>query len=203
MLSQGVNLVLTEMIVRIVGGSLRGRSLRAPASRLTRPTSDRTREALFSILGAMPEFDIDDARVIDLFAGTGALGFEALSRGAQFSLFVETDSAARGVLRDNSDTLELMGVSKIYKRDATQLGPRPASVGPVFDLAFLDPPYEKDLATRALEQLDKGGWLAPSAMVIVEESARITFVPPATYQLFDTRKYGDTSLHFMLYNGSA
>ena len=185
--------------MRIVGGNLRGRTLRAPRSDKTRPTSDRTREALFSIIGALPDFDLEEARVIDLFAGTGALGLEALSRGAAFALFVETDSIARGVLRDNMDTLDVMGASKIYKRDATQLGLRPASVGPIFDLAFLDPPYGKSLAESALAQLVKGDWLAPEALVIVEESARTEFLPPAHYTLFDTRTYGDTALHLMRY----
>ena len=130
--------------MRIVAGRFRGRPLAAPDGRATRPTSDRARQALFDTLAhAAWAPDLEGARVIDLFAGSGALGFEALSRGAAFTLFVETDEAARGAIRENIDALDLFGATRVHRRDATDLGPRPASAGAPFDLAFLDPPYRQ------------------------------------------------------------
>ena len=138
--------------MRIVAGEWRGRTLIAPPGTETRPTADRVRQALFDILMHAPWAGrslIEDASVLDVFAGTGALGLEALSRGAGFCLFVETDPAARGAIRDNIEALgakgELFGRTRIHRRDATELGPRPAGDGAPFDLSFLDPPYAKSL----------------------------------------------------------
>src|SRR5512139_1230648 len=132
--------------MRIVSGEFRGKALKAPAGQATRPTSDRARQAIFNILEHAPwSKGVREARVIDLFAGSGALGLEALSRGASFCLFVETDEAARGAIRENIEAMQLFGVTRVHRRDATDLGPRPASAGAPFDIAFLDPPYAKGL----------------------------------------------------------
>jgi 16S rRNA (guanine966-N2)-methyltransferase len=132
--------------LRIVSGRFKGRAVVAPPGKGTRPTSDRARQALFDVIAhAAWARDLDGARVIDLFAGSGALGLEALSRGASFCLFVETDEAARGSIRENIDALNLFGETRVHRRDATDLGPRPASAGGPFDIAFLDPPYRQGL----------------------------------------------------------
>ena len=145
--------------MRIVGGRLRGRKLAAPSSQAIRPTSDRLRESLFNILAHAYGDPVTGARVLDLFAGTGALGLEALSRGAAFALFVDDGAEARALIRENVATLGLGGVTRIFRRDATRLGP----VHPLapFSLAFLDPPYGKGLAEQALASAHDGGWLRP------------------------------------------
>ena len=135
--------------MRIVGGRLGGRTLLAPKSQAIRPTADRLREALFNILQHSYGDPVEGARVLDLFAGTGALGLEALSRGAAFVLFVDDGAEARALLRGNVDALGAGGASKVYRRDATRLGP--AHPMEPFSLAFLDPPYGKGLAERALD----------------------------------------------------
>src|SRR5215475_1594705 len=143
--------------MRIVGGQFKGRALVTPAGQATRPTSDRAREAVFNILAHAPWSDgFEGKRVIDLFAGSGALGLEAISRGAAFALFVETDAAARGAIRDNIEALGLFGVTRIHRRDATDLGLKPAGLGDPFDLVFLDPPYGKGLGETALSRLREG-----------------------------------------------
>ncbi len=179
--------------MRIVGGSHKGRAIAAPAGRDTRPTSDRVREAVFNILAhGIANFTVDGARVLDLFAGSGALGLEALSRGARFVQFVEEASAARGVIRINADSMGLIGQVKIWRRDATRMGP--CAPQPPFDLAFADPPYSKGLADRALASLMDGGWLAPGAVVVVEEAAGVDVALPAGLSLLDDRTYGDSKV---------
>ncbi len=176
--------------MRIIGGEFSGRRLATPKGRDTRPTADRTRESLFNILAAREDVEFKDARVIDLFAGSGALGFEALSRGAAIALFVETDAAARGAIRDNIEKLGLFGATRIHRRSATALGAKPASVGPPFTLAFIDPPYGRDLVEPTLAALRDGAWLAPGAVVIVEQGKD---EPPAVADRFeetDRRIYG-------------
>src|SRR5205823_4537516 len=154
--------------MRIVGGKLGGRSLAAPSGRDTRPTSDKVREAIFNILThGIEGFSIEDARVLDLFAGTGALGLEALSRGARFCQFVDDAAEARGLIRHNADALGVIGKCKIWRRDATRLGW--AAPQPPFDLVFADPPYNKGIGEKALVSLVSGGWLAPGAIVVLEE----------------------------------
>ncbi|MEO9969471.1 MAG: 16S rRNA (guanine(966)-N(2))-methyltransferase RsmD [Hyphomonadaceae bacterium] len=164
--------LLLPTVMRIVAGKFKGRPLTTPKGRATRPTSDRARETLFNVLAhadwAPP---LEDARIIDLFAGSGSLGLEALSRGAAFSLFVDTDNSARGAIRSNIETLALFGVSRIHRRSATALGPRPANLGDAFDLVFIDPPYNKDLVLPALQELKIGGWLNASAVAVVETGA--------------------------------
>src|SRR4051794_30459094 len=150
--------------MRVVGGRLKGRSLASPSSRDIRPTADRLRESLFNILVHAYGDPIEGARVLDLFAGTGALGIEAISRGATFALFVDNGAEARALLRNNIDALGLGGVTKVFRRDAADLG----SAHPVepFSLAFLDPPYGKGLAEKALASLRDGGWLGPGASAV-------------------------------------
>src|SRR5271156_5592074 len=144
--------------MRIVGGRLKGRVLLTPSSRAIRPTSERLRESIFDILEHRFPGQIEGARVVDLFAGTGALAIEALSRGARFALFVDNGAEARALLRGNVEALGLGGVTRIWRADATSLGKAPTSAP--FSLAFLDPPYDKGLATPALAALGVGGWLA-------------------------------------------
>ena len=188
--------------MRIVGGRMRGRQLVAPEDDATRPTSDRVREAIFNILAhGIPEFSLERARVLDLFAGTGALGLEALSRGAAYCLFVEEAAAARAAVRRNVEALGLTGVTKIYRRDATQLGP--ASGRDRFDLAFLDPPYGQGLAERALSSAAAGGWLAHDALAVIEEHKDAVVVPPGNFLVLDRRSWGDTQVTFARYARSA
>lgn len=184
--------------MRIVSGAYRGRTLTAPEGRATRPTADRVRQALFDVL-AHASFapDLDGARIIDLFAGSGALGLEAMSRGAAYCLFVETDEAARGAIRTNLDALGLIGAGRVHRRDATDLGPRPATDGAPFDLAFLDPPYAKGLGEAALAGLLAGGWLAPDALCVLERGADEADPAVAGFDLIDTRRWGPAAVHFM------
>jgi 16S rRNA (guanine966-N2)-methyltransferase len=181
--------------MRIVGGRYRGRVLAAPRSQAIRPTADRLRESLFNVLMHSYGDPVSGARVLDLFAGTGALGLEALSRGAAFVLFVDDRAEARGLIRANVDALRAGGVTKIFRRDATRLGP----AGPVepFLLAFLDPPYGKGLAEKALIAAREGGWLKSGALVVVEEAADALFAPPTGFEELERRKYGDTQLVFL------
>src|SRR5581483_11525653 len=154
--------------MRIVGGRFRGRTLAAPKSQAIRPTADRLREALFNILIHAYGDPVTGARVLDLFAGTGALGLEAMSRGASFALFVDEGAEARALIRGNVEALGLGGATRIFRRDATRLG----AAHPVepFALVFLDPPYGRGLAPKALASARAGGWLLPGALVVVEEA---------------------------------
>jgi 16S rRNA (guanine966-N2)-methyltransferase len=181
--------------MRIVGGRLRGRTLAAPKSQAIRPTADRLRESLFNILAHAYDDPVNDARVLDLFAGTGALGFEALSRGAAFVLFIDDGAEARALLRENVEALGVGGTTKVYRRDATKLGP----VAPLdpFSLAFLDPPYGKGLAEQALAAARDGGWLTDSAIAVVEEAADVAFEAPEGFEELERRKYDDTEFVFL------
>lgn len=182
--------------MRIVGGRFRSTALATPSGPDIRPTGDRVRESLFNILlHGVERFDIDGARVLDLFAGTGALGLEALSRGAAYVHFVEDDVTARGLIRRNIEAVGATGVTKIYRRDATRLG-EPGTLRP-FDLVFADPPYGRGLAEKALVSAAGGGWLAPGAVAVVEERASADFAAPEGFALLDRRVYGDTALHFL------
>ncbi len=183
--------------MRIVGGALRGRALSGPRSQAIRPTSERLRESVFDILAHRFGDPVSGANVVDLFAGAGALGLEAVSRGAARALFVDDGAEARALLRANIEALGLGGVTRIFRRDATKLGAAPA--GERFSLAFLDPPYGKDLATQALIALVDGDWLAPDAIVVVEESARAQVDLPPNLLREDERHYGDTQFVFARY----
>ena len=176
--------------MRIVGGRFKGRTLRGPSSHATRPTSDRLREALFNVLAHAYGDPADGARVLDLFAGTGALGLEALSRGAKFAVFVDEAAEPRGLIRANVEALGLGGVTRIFRRDATKLGTAFAS--DAFDLVFCDPPYGRGLALMALTSAREGGWLAPAALIVVEESVEAAFAAPEGFDELERRRY-DTS----------
>jgi 16S rRNA (guanine966-N2)-methyltransferase len=181
--------------MRVVGGRLKGRNIASPASNAIRPTQDRLRESLFNILVHAYANPIDGARVLDLFAGTGALGIEAVSRGAKFVLFVDNGAEARALLRNNVEALGLGGVTKVYRRDATNLGP--AHPMEPFSLVFLDPPYGKGLADTALTSLREGGWLVPDALVVVEEATAAAFAAPDGYDELERRTYDDTEFAFL------
>jgi len=181
--------------VRIVGGELRGRSLIAPSTQAIRPTSDRTRESVFNVLAHRFGDRLEGARVLDLFAGTGALGIEALSRGAAFCMFIEDSPEGRGLIRTNVEALGLTGRTKIFRRDATALG-EAGTVQP-FALVFADPPYGRGLGERALESARRCGWLAPHALCVVEEAASAGFTPGEGFTQLDERAYGETVVHFL------
>jgi len=178
--------------MRIVGGARRGLKLAEvgagdPAAHL-RPTSDRVREAIFNLLMNGPYGNpVDGARVLDLFAGSGALGLEALSRGAARVAFVDDGTTARALLRQNIEKMQAMGVTDVWRRDATRMGP---NRGQPYDLVFLDPPYGKGLGERALTSLAEGGWIAPETLIVWEEGADLT--PPAGFAACDQRRYGET-----------
>lgn len=178
--------------MRIVGGARRGLVLAEigegdPQAHL-RPTSDRVREAIFNLLtNSARENPVPGARVLDLFAGTGALGLEALSRGAARVAFVDDGAKARAFLRANIEKMQAMGVTDVWRRDATRLGP---NRGPGYGLVFLDPPYHKGLGEAALASAIEGGWLAPGATVVWEEGTAP--LPPPGFEMLDQRKYGDT-----------
>ncbi|MBO6814247.1 MAG: 16S rRNA (guanine(966)-N(2))-methyltransferase RsmD [Rhizobiaceae bacterium] len=176
--------------MRIVAGKYRGARIAAPKGMATRPTTDRTRESLFNILQNRMAFD--GIRVLDLFAGSGALGLEAMSRGASSCLFVDDSHAARAAIRQNVETLGLAGQTGLFRRDATRLG----SVGTrkPYDLVFADPPYGKGLGERAASSLVEGGWMNPEAVFVLEE--RNSAFPPLLhgFVLTDRRDYGETTI---------
>lgn len=179
--------------MRIVGGSLKGRVLATPKGQATRPTSDRVREAIFNILAhGIPGFKLEGARVLDLFAGTGAMGLEALSRGAKYCHFVDESAEARGLIRANADSLGLIGQCKIWRRDAANLGP--CAPLPGFDLVFVDPPYGKGLGEKALASVVKGTWLNPGAVLVLEEAVKAVLGGIAGLHALDQRAYGDTQV---------
>ncbi|MFT6451179.1 MAG: 16S rRNA (guanine966-N2)-methyltransferase [Halocynthiibacter sp.] len=184
--------------MRIISGDFRGKTLasvgKGDAAAHLRPTSDRVRESLFNVLmgGALGDDPITDARVLDLFAGTGALGLEALSRGAAHVTFVDDGIKARSLIRENVDICRAAGSTKIFRRDATKLG---EVQGAPFDLIFLDPPYGKALGEKALSGALAGGWFAPGALIIWEESAPM--LAPECFEILNTRKYGDTHITFL------
>ena len=182
--------------MRVVAGNHRGRALATPKDEAIRPTSDRVRESVFNILAhGIDNFVLDGARVIDLFAGTGALGIEAISRGAGYCLFVEEAPEARALIRTNVEALGLTGVTRIFRRDATDIGPC-GNMEP-YAVAFLDPPYGKGLAERALASARDGGWLTPGALAVVEEAVDSKFTPPDGFEEIERRDYGDTQLVFL------
>ena len=180
--------------MRVVGGRLRGRALAGPKSSAIRPTADRLRESVFNILVHAYGDPINGARVLDLFAGSGALGIEALSRGADFALFVDDGAEARALIRENVTTLGLGGITRIFRRDATTLGP--AHPVEPFSLVFLDPPYGHGLAAPALISAHEGAWLAPGAFIVVEEAGKSAFALPPGFAELERRGYGDTEFVF-------
>jgi 16S rRNA (guanine966-N2)-methyltransferase len=161
-----------------------------------RPTSDRVRESVFNILAhGIDGFSLTGARVIDLFSGTGALGIEAVSRGAAYCLFVEEAAEARALIRRNVEALGLTGETRIFRRDATDLGPA-GNMEP-YAVAFLDPPYGKGLGEKALAGLAEGDWLTPGAVCVLEERAGSNLIIPAAFEQLDARTWGDTEVRFL------
>ncbi|MCL6706081.1 16S rRNA (guanine(966)-N(2))-methyltransferase RsmD [Pseudomonas sp. R2.Fl] len=186
--------------MRIVGGEFRGRTLATPKTSAIRPTTDRTRESLFNIVAhAYPEA-LDGTRVIDLFAGTGAVGIEALSRGCRAALFVENSVEGRSLLWENIDALGLHGRAKILRRDATLLGG--VSTMEPFHFLFADPPYGKGLGEKALAAAHSGGWLVPGALVVLEERADVEVHLDPAFVFVEDRGFGDTRMHFYRYQPS-
>ena len=185
--------------MRIIGGKFKSTALasvgKGDEGAHLRPTTDRVRESLFNVLTHGDYPDIEGAKVLDLFAGTGALGLEALSRGAASVQFVDDGNKANSLIRQNIKTLGVRGQTKIYRRNATKLGDNRDAP---FDLVFLDPPYGKGLGEKALAQCIAGGWLADGALIVWEENKPIT--PPADITLVDARRYGDTTISILTYS---
>ncbi len=184
--------------MRIVGGRLKGRALKSPGSDAIRPTSDRLRETVFNILAHSYGNPAEGARVIDLFAGTGAMGIEALSRGAAFTLFVDNGAEACTILRANIAVLALTGAAQILRRDARKLGDAPEREG--FNLVFLDPPYGRGFVLPTLAALDDGGWLCKQALVIIEETTKATIDLPGNFTLSEARRFGTTQIAIARFN---
>ncbi len=181
--------------MRIVAGEFKGRQIVAPTGRDTRPTTDRVRESLFNKL-EHNDGGLSGKRVLDLFAGSGALGLEALSRGASFALFVDTDAKARGAIRENIEALSLTGRTRLFRRDAYDLGPKPANVGDAFDLVFMDPPYADEQLDRLVNTLLTKEWLADGAQLVIERGSDQIPIDNDTVRLLDHRRYGDCHLFF-------
>ncbi len=181
--------------MRIIAGKFRGKTLLSPDDNSIRPTSDRVRESVFNILASRLGPNFDGLRVLDLFAGTGALGLEALSRGASHVVFVDMGTEARGLIRDNIEAFGAGGTAKLLRRDATALGV-PGTMGQ-FNLVFLDPPYGQSLGEKALASLRDGGWLAPGAMLVLEESSTAELSLPPGFVLDDRREYGAAAIHLL------
>jgi 16S rRNA (guanine966-N2)-methyltransferase len=183
--------------MRIVSGRWKGKVLAAPVGDTTRPTSDRARQAVFNILEhASWSPGLTGTKVLDLFAGTGALGLEALSRGAANCLFVDTDPAARAALAGNIEACSAQGITRVWKRDATDLGVMPATANGPFDMVFLDPPYAKGYDLAALKGLAQG-WLQAGSLVVLERGRGDPTVVPDGYEVLDSRTYGAAEVIFL------
>ena len=181
--------------MRIVAGKFRGKQLTSPSDESIRPTADRVRESMFNILASRLGRVFTEIRVLDLFAGTGALGLEALSRGAAHVTIVDTGAEARGIIRDHIEAFGAGGITKLLRRDATDLG-TPGTFGQ-FNLIFLDPPYNKGLGEQALAGLRANNWLAPGATIVLEDSIEANIELPAGFTLEDRREYGAAAVHFL------
>ena len=183
--------------MRIVAGTLKGRAIQAPAGQDVRPTSDRARQAIFNILEHAPWSEgIEARRVIDIFAGSGALGLEALSRGASRCLFVDSSEASLAAIRANVAAFGIGEITRLLRQDATRLGRRHEG-RPAFDIAFLDPPYGKDLPGPVLATLRTEGWLAPDAVVVLERGSGEAPIETPGYELLDRRRYGAAEVLFL------
>lgn len=178
--------------MRIVAGKFRGKQLDVPRTDAIRPTADRVREAVFSIIGSRVGPNLDGVHVLDLFAGTGAMGLEAISRGADHCIFVDTGIEARGLIRGHIEAFGVAGRVKLLRRDATDLGPV-ERMRPV-NLVFADPPYGEGLGEKALASGLKGGWIAPGALVVLEERKDVEIAAPEGFAIIDRRDYGDTAV---------
>jgi 16S rRNA (guanine966-N2)-methyltransferase len=183
--------------MRVVAGRLKGGALAGPRTDAIRPTSDRLRESLFNILRHAYGLPDTTTRVLDLFAGTGALGIEAISRGASYALFVESSVEGRGLIRTNIEAMALTGITRILRRDASKLGPA-GTVHP-FDLVLCDPPYEKNFGERALAEAAAGGWLKPGALCVIEERAGVAVALSEDFEVLERRDAGDSQLVFAVW----
>ncbi|WP_310621116.1 16S rRNA (guanine(966)-N(2))-methyltransferase RsmD [Flexibacterium corallicola] len=183
--------------MRIVGGKFKGTALATPKTQATRPTTDRMRETIFNILAHSYDNPMNDARVLDLFAGTGALGLEAMSRGGRYCTFVEEAVEARGLIRRNIESTGLMGATRILRRDATNLG-QTGTIEP-FDLVFLDPPYLQGLGEKALHAAASGGWLQNNAICVWEESTKASTSIPDSFELIEQRTTGESLISVLKY----
>ncbi len=181
--------------MRIIAGKFRGRTLITPNNNDIRPTTDRVRESLFSIISSRFDENLHSARVLDLFAGTGALGLEALSRGAGFVQFVEQSPSGIAIIRKNIDNLDQKSNTKLVRADATRL--RPIGSQMPFNLVFADPPYGKELAHRAIENLIIGNWLEKNALLVIEETSLGTQISNKNIEIVDQRQFGDTMIWFL------
>jgi 16S rRNA (guanine966-N2)-methyltransferase len=189
--------------VRIIAGKHRGRAIRVPRTDGLRPTADRVREALFNILEhGLDWAGLGGAQVVDAFAGTGAFGLEALSRGAARATFLDVDGAALLAIRRNAAEMGEARNVALLKLDATRLPPSPGAADAPCDLAFLDPPYESGLAVPALQGLATRHWLAPGAIAVVEVAAREPLAVPPGFTLLDERTYGAARLVFLRMSGN-
>lgn len=186
--------------MRIIAGQFRHRPLLSPKDDSIRPTSDRVRESIFNIISSRLGPSLTEIQVLDLFAGTGALGFEALSRGAAFTTFVETGAQARGIIREQIEKFGVGGQSKLLRRDATNLGSR-GNFKPIH-LLFADPPYAQGLGEAAISSAIEGDWLAPNCLIIWEEKRGCEIQQLDGLKLLDKRDYGQTSVHIFAYAGS-
>jgi len=183
--------------MRLIAGKHRGRRLTPPPGLDTRPTADRARQALFNILSHGRWVDVDGARVVDVFAGSGALGLEALSRGAAHVTFVDQHAAAIAAIRQNVELLREQDACTILRHDATRLpvAPQPC------DLALLDAPYQMTLSVPCLLSLQSQGWLAPHALTVIEVAAKEEFIAPSGFQIEDERIYGAARFVFLIRSG--
>ncbi len=184
--------------MRIVGGILKGRALKAPKGKDVRPTSDRARESIFNILvSGKAACDLDGAQVLDVFAGTGALGLEALSRGASDVMFIDHAGPSLAVIKDNAAALGVIKQCRTLKLDAAKLGPPPRLLERPADVVFLDPPYNQGLEKQALLGLARHGWIKPGAIVVVETDQSVPFEAPPGYVKLDERTYGAALVTFL------
>ncbi|MBT3559404.1 MAG: 16S rRNA (guanine(966)-N(2))-methyltransferase RsmD [Rhodospirillales bacterium] len=184
--------------MRIVGGNLKGRTIKAPAGADVRPTSDRARESLFNVLlNGRNAIDLNGARVLDVFAGTGALGLEALSRGAAHAVFVDNNRPSIACIKGNAETFNVTGDISIISGDARTVGKPPPVLGAGADVVFLDPPYKQDLVIPSLERLVDQGWVSADCMVIAETEADYELPRVAGFDDVDSRKYGAARITFL------
>jgi 16S rRNA (guanine966-N2)-methyltransferase len=184
--------------MRIIAGKHRGRAIRVPRTEGLRPTADRVREALFNILAHGIDWTgLEGARAIDAFAGTGAYGLEALSRGAAYVTFLDIDSTALLAIRRNAAAIGEARNVALLKLDASRLPPPPGAAATPCDLAFLDPPYESGLAVPALQGLASRRWIGPGAVVVIEVAAREPLAPPPGFLVLDERVYRAARLVFL------
>jgi len=183
--------------MRIVSGRLRGRNIATPSGRNTRPTSDQTRESLFNILShAEWAPELEGSIVADIFAGSGALGLEAISRGSEFCLFVETEPKARASIRTNIEKMGLFGCTRLHRQDATRLRIAPGNLRGPFTHIFMDPPYYKNLWRPVLDKLAGLGLIAEDGIIILEVGIDEE-VDMSNYEILDEREWGAAKVLFM------